>query len=235
MRVNSTVALTLILLSLMIGGGVVSASWGYALGREALKGITQPDVRPNSRGTSSTGSAPPGEGLVLLQEEDILTNVKARIQGDRGNSPATPENAPSPADAAANPATTNAATEVVSTATSLQPGFPIVSRDRGVSLEIRSAQSQGGALVLEVNLQNNGSRPARFLYSFMNITDNRGRTFSANTEGLPGELPSDGDAFTGTVSIPLALLDGSETLSLALTDYPDQQLQLQVSGIPVVR
>ncbi|NJL23691.1 MAG: hypothetical protein HC895_27475, partial [Leptolyngbyaceae cyanobacterium SM1_3_5] len=46
MKVNSTLALTLVLLTAMVGAGVVSAAWGYAVGGEALKGVTQPNGRP---------------------------------------------------------------------------------------------------------------------------------------------------------------------------------------------
>lgn len=69
----------------------------------------------------------------------------------------------------------------------------------------------------------------------MNVTDDQGRAFSANTEGLPGQLPPNSDAFTGTVSIPTALLGDARSLSLTLTDYPNQQLQLQVTDIPIAR
>lgn len=79
---NSAVALTLILLSLMIGAGVVSASWGFTLGREALTGVRQPDARPTS-GTpvsQQPNSSPHGD-LVLAKEAEILEKVKARISG----------------------------------------------------------------------------------------------------------------------------------------------------------
>ena len=55
MRLNSTVVLTLVLLVLMVGAGLTSATWGYKLGREALKGITQPDARPVNNLTDSQG------------------------------------------------------------------------------------------------------------------------------------------------------------------------------------
>jgi hypothetical protein len=48
-RINSTVALTFILLTLMFGAGIVSAAAGFSIGREALKGITQPDARPTNK------------------------------------------------------------------------------------------------------------------------------------------------------------------------------------------
>jgi hypothetical protein len=82
MKVNPAVALTLILLSLMLGAGITSAVWGYRLGRESLKGVTQPNTRPiNSVEGASQGSSGRREELVFLNEADILANVKAQIQG----------------------------------------------------------------------------------------------------------------------------------------------------------
>jgi hypothetical protein len=79
-KVNPTVTLTLILLFLMIGAGITSASWGYKLGREALKGITQPDTRPINNVTDSQGKPLRREGsLALLKEKDIIANAKARV------------------------------------------------------------------------------------------------------------------------------------------------------------
>jgi uncharacterized protein affecting Mg2+/Co2+ transport len=113
--------------------------------------------------------------------------------------------------------------------------LPIKSEDRGVTLEIRSANQEGGSLLLNVSLKNQGGNAVRFLYSFLNVTDEQGRTLSAITEGLPGELPANGQEYSGTVSIPTALIENAQRLSLSLTDYPDQKLQLKMSEIPVVR
>jgi len=38
MGISPAVAFTTVLLALMVGAGVVSSSWGYALGRQALTG-----------------------------------------------------------------------------------------------------------------------------------------------------------------------------------------------------
>lgn len=84
MKVNSTVVLTLILLTLMFGAGIISAAWGFTLGREALKGVSQPDVSPASSlpnrkplQQTSSDKVP----VAILREEDILATVKARIEG----------------------------------------------------------------------------------------------------------------------------------------------------------
>lgn len=91
MKVNPTVALTLILLSLMLSAGMTSAIWGYKLGRESLKGVTQPNTRPINNADGSPEQHHRGE-LTLLKEADILANVKAQVEG--GGAP--PAESPAP-------------------------------------------------------------------------------------------------------------------------------------------
>ena len=86
---------------------------------------------------------------------------------------------------------------------------------------------------MKVNFKNEGDKTVRFLSSFLDVTDDRGRALSANTEGLPWELPPNGKIFSGTVSISSALLDDVKKISMTLTDYPEQKLRLQMSDIPV--
>jgi hypothetical protein len=79
---NPAVAFTLILLSLMIGSGVVSASWGFTLGRQALTGVRQPETRPTSGAPVNREGGNPGQGAVTFADEaEILQQVKARISG----------------------------------------------------------------------------------------------------------------------------------------------------------
>jgi hypothetical protein len=87
--------------------------------------------------------------------------------------------------------------------------------------------------VLEVSLRNNSTKAVQFLYSSMEITNDQGRLLSATTQGLPEELAPNGEEDTGSITVPLDLLDGAKSLSLSLTDYPEQQVQLRLSGIPV--
>ncbi len=230
MKINSSVALTLILLTLMFGAGFVCAAYGFTLGKEALKGITQPDVRPTNNLASRQGSVLRREEVVILREEDILRRVKAQI----GSSTDTTDGDEKPSPSKLTP-DEDTKTPASPKSSAVQAGLPIITQDRGVTLEVRSVSQQGGSLMLTVNLRNDGDRPVRFLYSFLNVTDDRGRTLSATTEGLPGDLPPRSQPYAGTVSIPAALLDDASKLSLTLTDFPDQQLQLKMSGIPVVK
>lgn len=230
MKLNSTVALTLILLAMMLGAGFVSAMWGFTVGHEALKGVTQPDVRPTNKLAGTKRATPGKEGVAILREVDILASVKAQMSG-KAKPVIKPEQKEAETKSDSEPNTP----EETSEQDSKQQNFPITSQDKGVKLEIGSARQQGGSLLLNVSLKNEGGNAVRFLYSFLNVTDDQGRALSAVTEGLPGELPPNGQSFSGTVSIPTALLEDAKQLSLTLTDYPDQKLQLKMSGIPVVK
>jgi hypothetical protein len=223
----------------MIGAGFLSGSFGYSLGREALKGITQPDTRPGNALVGSDASQPRHETVTFLEEETILSNVKARMNGTEPVEEPVENTTQTKALSEENSADSQAATDqdpnsFVSYNTS-EVKLPISSQDDGVVLQVLSVHQQENALVLDVSLQNQGSESYRFLYSFMDITDNLGRTFNGSTEGLPGSLPANSETYYGTVSIPIALLDGAESLSLTLTDYPDQQIEIQTSDIPVGR
>ncbi len=220
---NSSIVLTLNLLALMFGAGLSSASWGFSLGREALKGITQPDTRPTNNVAIAKGSLNHREGLVLLEEEKIIVNIRNFILNGGIVEEKTTKKDSKKKQAQAKP----------SEATQPQQSFPIISSDSGVVLEVNDVRRWGNSLVLDVNLKNEGDQAVRFLYSFLNVIDDQGRILSASTEDLPGELPPNGRRYYGIITIPIALLDNAKELSLELTDYPDQKLDLKMSKIKI--
>lgn len=230
MKLNYTVALTLILLTLMAGAGYASGKWGFHVGREALKGVTQPDGRPATKLKIRKAKSQRQAKVVLLKEEDILASVKTWISGKGKNAKPT-----KPLSQSKKVSQNTSRQQTLIRAETTQPGFPLTSQHQGVTMQVLSARYTGGALLLKVNFKNQSSRAVRFLYSFLNVTDEQGRTLSANTEDLPEELPADGTTLSGTVSIPTALLDNVKRLSLMLTDYPDQKLLLQIPAIPVTK
>ncbi|NET16449.1 MAG: hypothetical protein F6K08_28325 [Okeania sp. SIO1H6] len=220
---NSSIVLTLSLLTLMFGAGLSSASWGFRLGREALKGITQPDTRPTNNLAGARDNSSRQEGLVFLEEEKVIASVKNIIRNG-----GVVEDKTTKKDSQKKQAKVQSTEENQS-----QQSFPIVSSDAGVALEVNDVRRWGNSLVLDVNLKNDGDRSVRFLYSFLNVTDDQGRSLSASTEDLPGELPPNGRRYYGIITIPIALLDNAKELSLELTDYPDQKLDLKMSKIKI--
>jgi hypothetical protein len=209
----------------MFGSGLFSSSWGYKLGREALKEISQPDMRPsNLTGKKNNGER--RESVQMLNEADIVKSVKQRMAGKSDDvevaSTAVPADQPNPKPEATQTPTPRAV-------------FPIVSRDGNITMQVTSASRKGSSLQLKVSMKNEGEESVRFLYSFLNVTDDKGRALSASVDELPGQVPPDNKVYTGIVSIPTVLLDNASELAMSLTDYPDQNLQLQMSGIPIVQ
>lgn len=219
------------LLGMMVGSGVASGLVSFSFGREALKGVTQPDVSPTKKLASENQNPAAREGLILLKENDILNQVNAHIRNN-GKSPEPKKKEPSFIQSTELEA--DSLVEVQN-ASNNKLNLPLKSEDEGVLLEVVNVTQKGGSLLLDVNLKNNGVRAVRFLYSFLEVKDERGRSLSAITEGLPGELPANGLNFSGTIKIPTALLENAQKLSLTLTDYPDQKLALKLSAIPVVK
>lgn len=225
MKALPAVLFTLLLLASMGGLGFLSGSWGYKLGRQALESINQPDSRPtNGMARRNTAGDTPTKPT-FLKESDILAEVQARMEGRSGplSERQVPLGNPPQAVAVSAPAAAEVSSE----------GFPIVATDQDVSIRVESVRRQGTMVVLAVQLTNDGPRPVEFLYSFMTVRNAEGKSLSASTDGLPTELGANGGYGAGEIRIPVELLEDSATVSLDLSDYPDQALNLKLRGIPV--
>ncbi len=231
MKVHSSLALTLLLLSLMLAVGIVSGAAGYTFGRKALRGITQPAINPIPVGPAQ-GNKLPQQGSTLLQERDILAKVEAQIKGITKNPAKAAAASPTPK---ASPQASPQAKPQAKKTPAPAAAFPISSQDKGVKLEVRSLTVQGDGLVMEVALKNEGATPVQFLYTFLDVTDEQGRVLTAETSGLPTELQPHSDTFSGTIKILDTAALQPQQLSLSLTNYPEQDLQLSITKIPVVR
>lgn len=214
----------------MFAAGATSAQLGLKLGTDALKEITQPEISPTRNRKEQEEGLGKGNAISFLSEDKILQRVKAIEEGKvpAEKSPENKAEAKKPDKAAAEP-------EKAPEPKKAEGNFPLTSKSQDVTLNINSVQKDGSWLIMDVSLKNDSDRSVQFLYSFLNITDEQGRALSATTEGLPGELPADQKNYSGKIKISTALLDNAKQLSLTLTDYPDQQLQLQLANIPVVR
>jgi hypothetical protein len=209
----------------MFGAGMVSGNWGYALGREALKGITQPDVRPTNNIGSRKGTPSSRDEMVILKEADIIKKVNAITSGkgakqDKNEEKSDQKETPKPKDSDQSAEQTEA-------------NFPLTAKQAGITLSVAEVKSSDDSVTLNLSLKNESTSSVRFLYSLLEIKDEQGQVLNATTEGLPGELPANGEAFSGTVKIPNALVKNARNISLKLTDYPSQQLQLEVAAIPI--
>ena len=210
----------LFLAMLVAGGG--SAYISYRIGEEALKGVTQPDVSSEKK-LKKEEIIGKYKGLKLISEREILVNVYDITHGAKTSYRSRSEQLSRLGGL--NQLEDNLATTFL----------PIRDEVNGVSMEVVKTQQRGNSLLLDVTLRNQGSKSVSFLYSFLDVRDDRGRALSAISEGLPGELPANSQQFRGTLSIPTVLLDDSQKISLTLTDYPEQKLELKLKDIPVTR
>ena len=230
-RINlkSTFWLIFVLLLMMLAGGGASAYVGYLMGKEALKVVTQPDTNSQEPVTKTKTKVGSHKGLNIIDEKEVLVNVYDHIFHQTKK--AQDRNSPQSTLKAQSSLLANESDREKSPS-----GFvPIKDSSGGVTIEVSQAKFQGSSLVLGVNLKNESSNTVRFLYSFMDIKDDQNRSLSAIAEGLPGELPANGQEFQGNLIVPLSLLDNSRNISLTLKNYPEQELELKLEKISVTR
>ncbi|MDJ0597468.1 MAG: hypothetical protein QNJ37_01280 [Crocosphaera sp.] len=235
MKINPTLKLSLLLLLVISGAGTASAYIAYRAGSEALKGVSQPENNPTKKlAEGSKKSTEPTE-FKPIDEKTIL--IKVYNHTHQKNKAAASEKKQDKQSSNTEDKTSQLAQDNPQTIESslTVANLPLGVQDQGVKLEVNEATNEGNTITLKVNLQNEGTSPVKFLYSFLEVKDNQGRSLSAITEGLPDELPANSENFVGKVRIPTALVDDSQSLSLNLTDYPDQKLKLSIAQIPVIR
>ena len=225
MKLNSTATFTFALLVLMVGAGIFSAMSGFSLGSEALKGVTQPDSRPNKSNSNANASQQQrtlGQAeITLMKEEDILKAAKEKVSTSLK------------AGAKPDPADQKDKLKDPTDDKKTIGKFPFIHKDKGITFEVTASRRQEDTLLLDLALKNDSDQPVKFLYSFLTITDDQGRILNGETTGLPAELPAKSDRSTGTVKISSVLLANASKITLQLSDYPNQKVQLEVSDIPV--
>lgn len=236
MKFTPTIALSIVLVSIMLGTGTASAVYSYKMGYEALKGVSQPDVNPSKKLAGSKKTSGDTQEFVPAKEKDIIKKVNDYIKSKKNakSSSTKPVENKEKKDQSKQSSLNPSDSKDSHPKTQQSLNFPLKVEDQGVSLEIVNGIEQGGSLLLDVTLKNNGEKAVQFLYSFLEVRDNQGNSLSAIIDGLPDELPANGENFRGKIQIPGTALRQGQLLSLRLTDYPDQKLQLSIGNIPVV-
>ncbi len=224
LKSDRTLILTSILLFFMLTVGIISGVLGFISGHTALKGVTQPDIRPNNNKNGTNVSA---TNLAMVSERELIANVKKQIGIEEPKKDVQQAKAAKKEAEAFEKAVKDDPTAGLPVAT-----LPIVREDQGIVMTVQSVKLDGNNVKLEVALINQGSQTVNFGQGKINVTDDRNRDVSANTVGLPSNLPANGTEVKITLSIPKSSIDKVKTISLQLTDA-DKKLQLEASGIPV--
>jgi hypothetical protein len=223
-QLKSTLIFSFFLFLLTIVLGIGTGLWAYSQGLKALKEVNMPDVNPTKKIVGKTGNTQK-QKIHLLDEAKILKELtKNNNSNQKTQRPKTQENTSS---------TKKEKDKQVATEPQESGKFPLTTSKNDVILEVEKITQDGNSLVMKVSLKNESSSPVRFLYSFLDVRDEQDRVLTALTDGLPSELPANGEAFSGTIRIPSAMLNEVTNLSLTLPDYPEQNIELKLNNIPV--
>jgi hypothetical protein len=238
MKINPTLVLTSLFLLMMMGAGSVSAMLGYKLGYQSLKGVSQPDVNPTRKLRDPNRSEGTNKGLILVDEKKLLVKnydyIEAQKKKKKSEQNVEKKETISVKQSEKKPQNSSEKQDSEGEKKKEQ-NLSLKSESNSVILETIKVSQEDDSLLISVNLKNNGNKAVGFVYSFLEIKDNKGTILSAIADGLPSELPANGNKYSGIVKIPSSLLQESEKLSLNLTDYPEQKIKLKIDNIPVLK
>jgi hypothetical protein len=223
---DRTLLFTSILLFFMLAAGIISGVLGFISGHEALRGVTQPDIRPNNTKGGNAQNLKT-KGLELLKERELIANVKKQIGVEDPKKDAQlAKDAKKQAQEFENAVRNDPKVGIPAVT------LPIVREDQGIEIAVRSIEAKGTNVKYVVTLVNRGSQAVNFGQSTITAINDKSQLVNVNTSGMPSNLLANGKEAKLIVSIPKNALDKVKTVSLQLTDT-DKKLQLEVSGLPV--
>jgi uncharacterized sporulation protein YeaH/YhbH (DUF444 family) len=226
LKSDRTLLLTSILLFFMLAAGIASGVLGFISGHEALKGVTQPDIRPNNNKGGNQQNINT-KGLELIKEQEVIANVKKQMGIDEPK-----KDAQQAKDAKKKAADFEKAVKNDPKTGLPFVKLPIVKEDQGITMTVKSIEAKGNSVKIGMTLSNRGSQPVNFGQGTVSVTTDRAQSVNASTNGLPNSLAANGQEVKITLTIPKNALDKVKSVSLQLTDV-DKKLQLETSGVPV--
>ncbi len=221
---DRTLLLTSVLLFFMLAAGILSGVLGFVSGHEALKGVTQPDIRPNNNKSGNQQNVNT-KGLELIQEKELIANMKKQMGVEEPK-----KDAQQAKDAKQKAAAFEKAVKNDPKTGAPVSKLPMMRDDQGIALTIESVETKGSNVEMRLTLANNGSQPINFGQGITVTNGSQG--ISSNTNGLPSSLAATGKEANFTLTIPKSALDKVKSVSLQLTDV-DKKLQLEATGVPV--
>jgi len=99
-KFNSTFAFILLFVVVTVSSGFLSLLTGYTLGYEALKQVSQPDVKPGQKQLAEKNNQSSEKQTIIVSEADIIEKVNAAMNQDQEK--AIPLNGQKAASNAAN-------------------------------------------------------------------------------------------------------------------------------------
>jgi hypothetical protein len=239
-EINSTISVSIMVMLMILGAGAYAGYFAYTVGTQSLEAVSEPETNPSKKIAAANNAERVEKGFIIIPENEIILRNSKQMKGLKTE--------PLPSSQTKNESSTANKDEDGFTTSSSSDGenkdqekgepitnasLPLSTEDQGVRLTVENIKKLNNSLTMEVTLVNKTSKEVRFLYSFLDVRDDKGLSLSAIADGLPGQLPADQKNYTGNIAIPLSLVKDVQTLSLSLTDYPDQKVNLQLAEIPI--
>lgn len=234
-KLGSAAKFTLFLLAVMFLVGAATGAVGYVFGRNSLRGITQPDLNPFLNNGSGDSSQSPRQGVTFLKEDELIRKVQAQTRGTS----AKPK--PKPADKKADEKKEEAKKDEKKPEAKkpevkkADGSFPVRLESQNVKMDIRSLVQTDEEIILNVAMVNGSNQPVQFIYTFLDITDNKGYSLTSEVIGIPETLNANSETYVGTIRVLDTPPGAATRLSMRLTDYPDQKVNLEIKDIPVAQ
>ncbi|NJK41284.1 MAG: hypothetical protein HC934_07850 [Acaryochloridaceae cyanobacterium SU_2_1] len=213
----------------MLVVGFLTGGIGYFFARQSLRGVTQPVKNPFLNVEGNDLNRRPQQGADFISEKDILAKVKAQTSDANAKKEKSSDEAEQESKDKAK-----AESEKKDNDQATSQSFPIKVQNQGMNFEVRSLLQEENNLVLNVALRNGSDKPVQFVYTFLDITDDKGQVLFSEIRGLPTEFKPKGETFFGTIKVLDVSPDSVERISLTLNDYPDQKVKIEVKNIPVL-
>lgn len=224
LRQDPSIRLTLYLLLGVFILGVLSSFVGYLFGHESLKGVTQPNMNPFM---ASAQGQYPREGSYLMKESDVLAKIERETKGiSKVSEPKKKDQDKKDRDKKDPKASSSPSPDK-----NQQTSLPTSVQSQGIRLEVRALTMADNEMTLDVAMRNEGTKEVQFLYDFLDISDDRSQVLSSEVKGLPTKFPPKSETFSGIIKVSGVSQDSMKWISLALSDYPDQKVELKIPKI----
>ncbi len=228
-KLSSAAKFTFFLLGVMFLLGAATGLVGYLFGRNSLRGITQPDLNPFLNSTEDPAQSP-RQGVRFLKEDELIKKVQVQTRG--ASAKPVPKVVKKPEAEKKEEKKPEAKKDEAKKA---DGSFPIRLESEKVKMDIRSLVQKDDEIVLNIAMTNGSSDPVQFIYTFLDVSDNKGYSLSSEVIGIPETLEANSETHVGTIRVLDTPPGAATRLSLRLTDYPDQKINLEIKDIPVAK
>ncbi|NJN76047.1 MAG: hypothetical protein HC796_07350 [Synechococcaceae cyanobacterium RL_1_2] len=197
-EINSTISVSIMVMLMILGAGAYTGYFAYTVGTKSLEAVNEPESNPSKKLAAANNAERVEKGFVIIPENEIILRNTKQMKGLKTEPlpSSQTKSEPSPTnqeqDGLTGSSSSDGATPDQEQGENIaSASLPLSTEDQGVRLTVENIKKLNNSLTMEVTLVNKTSKEVRFLYSFLDVRDDKGLSLSAIADGLPGQLPAD--------------------------------------------